>query len=376
MKKAEYMRHILILSLALGISVSAFLAETLNALAAYSLTYSDIVITSNIGLYYRFPIVTGIDGVFTETDPSGLNNPRHYEFDYQIQGYVNSVNRYYLYGFNNVDVYLYIQMPNNLNFADVQNFNYSYIDTTPDTLYSVLSRNSVILVNSGFVFHFSLYLMCDNFDYDAGNPFNIGTIHLEWDATTPAAVTEFGISPYDYNGTSGVSMSSSNITRGTQPVDRGLLHIIAQAINTSTDINEIITLLTAISGYSEDVFNELTYIYNTNQNIYNRLGAILEFLQEWQLDSDDDMITILAELEQITTINENIISQLPSFSWDDYGHNISDYYQLWDQVIRPAGPTGRDTTLVWSWIGGTWPVYIIGLVLILGTISFVLYGKK
>lgn len=367
--RAEHMRHICILGLALVVNVSAFLGQTLTAQAAYDLSYRDF--TSGV-FTLRVPYINDFEGqnIYNSSTLEGL----HYELDYDLSGVFTSQN-YYNAGYIYVDCYLYFYLGSNLNYTNLRNFSYVYTDDSPEYIYSNIDRCTVISLNDGFAFHFSLIIVFNNYYNRVNRSFSIGNIHFDFDIQSVTSGS-LDVQPFDKNNVDGFSFNGTYVDRRDNPYNLGLARIISTGINNATDIDTIVSLLTAANTLNSDIFDELTYIYSTNQNMYNRLGAILDFLQEWQYQTDSDMQTILEQLEEITEINYDIISELPSFSWDEYGQSISDFYSLWEQIVRPAAPTGRDTTLVWSWIGSTWPVYIIGLVLILGTISFILYGKK
>lgn len=357
----------------LGILV-VFLGFSISTYASYGLTYVQESANNKFGL--RLPVITGFQGqdIYVNSTLNGI----HYEIDYDINGWLNTASKYYLYGYENVDIYLYFDLGSNLNFADLKNFTYAIDDLSPQFVAATVDRPSIIQLSDGFAFHFTLLVLFDNFLQNTNVPYNLVNLHFSFDLASTVSRT-LEVRPYDDNGVSGITFNSNSASRlgkSTTPYNAGLYSTIASAINSSSDIDSIISLLTALSGYSSDAFDELTYIYSTNQNIYTRLGLILEWLEAWSEQEDISLIEVLAELQGVISANNDIISELPSFSWEDYGNNISDLYYAWQNAIRPAAPSGRDNTLLWQWLGGRWVLYILGLVFILGTISFILYGKK
>lgn len=352
----------------LGILV-VFLGFSSNSIAAYNLNYRDF--TSG-AFSLRVPYITDFEGqnIYNSSTLEGL----HYELDYDLNGVFNSYN-YYNAGYYLLDCYLYFYLGSNLNYTNLRNFSYVYTDDSPEFIYSNIDRCTVISLNDGFAFHFSLIIMFNNYYDRVSRSFSIGNIHFDFDIQSITSGS-LDVQPFDKNNVAGFSFSSSNVDRNANPYNIDLARIIGVAINNATDIDSIISLLTAANTLNSNIFDELTYIYSTNQNIYTRLGLILEWLEAWSDQEDYALMEVLAELQGVISANNDIISELPSFSWEDYGNNISDLYYAWQNAIRPAAPSSRDNTLLWQWLGGRWVLYILGLVFILGTISFILYGKK
>lgn len=317
--------------------------------------------------------IYGLTGTEIQNPPAGTSGA-HFAFTQPINLQADPASTYgrYINGFLEIDYYLEFTAGSLSLIPDIQDFQYTWHGSDIENAIVAVARPSLINGNSYDTFHCGVYLFFDNlYIYDM-QPLDLGYFDLEFNGIftmfsgQTLNVIESGIIVNDRTTIS----SSAEYSHGHL---NSLKECIIAAINSATDLDTVVSLLTAINNYDASILSQLQAMYSSNLLIYDRLGAILDALSVIQSQTNNELSIVLTNISNNTTELNDALA--------DYMLPIVDINGIVDNVDNRLDRnylthTPGDTIFAWQWIQyldiGMW---MLGLALSAGIVSYLVYGR-
>lgn len=318
--------------------------------------------------------IYGLTGTELQNPPAGTSGA-HFAFTQPINLQADPASTYgrYINGFLQIDYYLEFPAASGSLIPDVRDFQYTWHGSEIEHTIVAVGRPSLINGNSYDTFHCAVYLFFDNlYIYDM-QPLNLGYFDLEFNGIFPLIVSGMELNVIE----SGTIVNDRTTISSSAEYSHGHLNSLKEciiaAINSATDLDTIVSLLTAINNYDASILSQLQAMYSTNLLIYDRLGAILDALSVIQSQTNNELSIVLTNISNNTTELNDALG--------DYMLPIVDINGIVDNVENRLDRnylthTPGDTVFAWQWIQyldiGMW---MLGLALSAGIVSYLVFGR-
>lgn len=350
---------------------------SIQAAAATTFTLTTDTYTYTDDGYYNLTIRTPNYAGFMANEPDQVleleNTHLFKNVDFEIIGGPDpsGAATRYINGYFNLRVKIYFDFLSAVNFTNLFNFDYKYTAPVLTGAFFASGRPQIYYNSNGFYLQVQLYGFFDNFIFHDNEQFSFGS--YSFDFMTEGATNKCNI----YADVS--SMTNKAFTVTNHASSSGSVEIISlgvqDAINNASDINTIISLLSAANTYNAQIVSNLENIANNSVLVNSNLTAIIGAINEIGSQTNQSLSTVINQLDSISQNTENIVNQMPDF---DLASVSSDLQSLYSQVTFriPYFPSQSDQTTLWSWLNLPIPFYFLGFTLIFALMGYIVYGKN
>lgn len=350
---------------------------SIQAAAATTFTLTTDTYTYTDDGYYNLTIRTPrYNDLRAAEDPLGTNQINTFNgIDFEIIGGPDPSGAAvrYINGYFNLRVKIYFDFEYATDFSDIYSFNYEYTAPVLEHAFFASGRPQIYTNSTGFYLQIQLYGFFDNFIFHDNEQFSFGKYTFDFTVAGPNPAYMCDV----YADVS--SMTNKSFTVTNHASSSGSVEIISlgvqDAINNASDINTIISLLSAANGYDVNILQYLQTIGIGINGVNNNLAAVITAINEIGEQTNQSLQQVVQQLDTISSNTENIMSQMPDF---DLASVSSDIQALYAQVSSriPYFPTQADQTALWSWLNLPIPFYFLGFTLIFALMGYIVYGKN